>query len=82
MPGLLVSPHMAGDFVGSLDTLAALFVANFDRWRHGRPLHNVVDKHLGYVPSRATEPAAAGRPAGEAAADGPGQEGLPTWTRT
>jgi phosphoglycerate dehydrogenase-like enzyme len=82
LPGLLVSPHMAGDFVGSLNTLAELFVANFDRWRQGRPLHNVVDKHLGYVPSRATEPAAAGRRAGEVAADDPGQEGLPTWTRT
>ncbi|MEV0840875.1 D-2-hydroxyacid dehydrogenase [Actinocatenispora sera] len=82
LPGLLVSPHMAGDFVGSLEELARLFVANFDRWRQGQPLQNVVDKHLGYVPSRATEPAGAGRRAGEAAADGPGQEGLPTWTRT
>jgi len=50
-PNLIVSPHMSGDFVGWLDTLAELFVENFRRWRAGEPLLNVVDKKLGYVPS-------------------------------
>jgi phosphoglycerate dehydrogenase-like enzyme len=51
-PGLVVSPHMAGDTVGWLDDLAALFVTNYQRWRQGTPLRNVVDKRLGYVPGR------------------------------
>ena len=50
-PGLLVSPHMSGDTVGWRDDLAEQFLDNFDRWYAGEPLHNVVDKGLGYVPS-------------------------------
>ncbi|MDI3403584.1 D-2-hydroxyacid dehydrogenase [Streptomyces cavernicola] len=49
-PGLLVSPHMSADTTTWLDDLAAVFVDNFGRWRAGRPLRNVVDKKLGYVP--------------------------------
>lgn len=48
-PNVLISPHMSGDFVGWLDTLAHLFIDNFRRWRAGEPLENVVDKNLGYV---------------------------------
>lgn len=51
MPNVLVSPHMSGDAIGWRDTLAELFVANFRRWQVGEPLHNVVDKRLGYVPT-------------------------------
>lgn len=51
MPGVLVSPHMSGDVVGWKDELADVFVANFRRWAAGEPLHNVVDKERGYVPS-------------------------------
>jgi phosphoglycerate dehydrogenase-like enzyme len=50
-PNLVVSPHMSADFVGWLDALAQLFVRNFHRWLAGDDLLNVVDKHLGYVPS-------------------------------
>jgi len=28
-----------------------VFVANFRRWIAGEPLHNVVDKKRGYVPT-------------------------------
>jgi phosphoglycerate dehydrogenase-like enzyme len=49
-PGLLVSPHMSGDTFGWRDDLAEQFLDNFDRWVTGRPLFNVVDKRLGYVP--------------------------------
>ncbi|MCC5033305.1 D-2-hydroxyacid dehydrogenase [Streptomyces sp. WAC 00631] len=49
-PGLLVSPHMSGDTVGWRDALAEQFMDNFDRWVAGKPLVNVVDKRLGYVP--------------------------------
>jgi phosphoglycerate dehydrogenase-like enzyme len=50
-PNLIVSPHMSGDFIGWLDTLADLFVENFRRWLAGDDLLNVVDKDLGYVRS-------------------------------
>lgn len=51
MPGVLVSPHMAGDVVGWRCALSQLFADNFARWRAGAPLRNVVDKRLGYVPT-------------------------------
>jgi phosphoglycerate dehydrogenase-like enzyme len=50
VPGLIVSPHMSADTHGRLEDLAELFLANFARWAAGRPLRNVVDNTLGYVP--------------------------------
>ncbi|MET7593611.1 D-2-hydroxyacid dehydrogenase [Streptomyces sp. NPDC005481] len=50
VPGLIVSPHMSGDTVGWRDELGAQFLELFDLWESGRPLRNVVDKQLGYVP--------------------------------
>ncbi len=50
MENVVVSPHMAGDFRGWRAALSAQFVANFERWAAGAPLHNVVDKQRGYVP--------------------------------
>ena len=52
VPGLFVSPHMSGDTVGWRADLEEQFCDNFERWEAGLPLHNVVDKSLGYVPSR------------------------------
>lgn len=52
LPGVIVSPHMGGDYVGWRDDLWAVFVANLTRFCSGEPLQNVVDKDLGYVPSR------------------------------
>lgn len=51
LPGVIVSPHMSGDTVGWRDALADVFTANLARYRAGDPLHNVVDKSLGYVTS-------------------------------
>lgn len=51
MEQVLVTPHMSGDFIGWRNTLVAVFADNFQRWQTGQPLRNVVDKHLGYVPS-------------------------------
>lgn len=48
-PGMFVSPHMSGDFSGSLERLAEQFIENVHRWTSGRPLLNVVDKSLGFV---------------------------------
>lgn len=50
VPHLIVSPHMSGDTLGWRDALAEQFQDNFDRWAAGEPLHNLVDKRLGYVP--------------------------------
>ncbi len=49
LPGVIVSPHMSGDTIGWPAALLAVFTANLARHRAGRPLHNVVDKTLGYV---------------------------------
>ncbi|SFJ00784.1 Phosphoglycerate dehydrogenase [Amycolatopsis sacchari] len=51
LDNVVISPHMSGDFVGWRNTLVEVFADNFARWRDGRPLRNVVDKQLGYVPS-------------------------------
>jgi len=51
LENVLISPHMSGDFAGWRNTLVEVFAENFQRWQTGRPLRNVVDKQLGYVPS-------------------------------
>jgi phosphoglycerate dehydrogenase-like enzyme len=51
MENVLISAHMSGDVVGWRNALVDVFADNFARWRDGRPLRNVVDKRLGYVPS-------------------------------
>lgn len=51
MPNVAITPHNSGDFIGWRDALVHLFVDNFERWVTDRPLNNVVDKSLGYVPS-------------------------------
>lgn len=51
MPNVLISPHMCGDFRGWEDAMVDLFLSNLERWIRGDVLQNVVDKHLGYVPS-------------------------------
>lgn len=50
-PRVFVSPHMSGDFAGWLDALGELFAENYERWRRGEPLLNVVDKQRGYAGS-------------------------------
>lgn len=49
-PGAVITAHRSGDVVGWRDELVALFAENFGRWVDDRPLRNVVDKQLGYVP--------------------------------
>ena len=51
LPNVQISAHMAGDFIGWKDALSRQFIANFERWRAGEPLHNRVDKQHGFVPS-------------------------------
>ncbi len=49
-PNVTITAHMSADVVGWRDALAAQFAANARRWLAGEPLHNVVDKQLGYIP--------------------------------
>ena len=50
LPGVIVSPHMSGDVIGWQAAGVGLFAENLELFRAGRPLRNVVDKRLGFVP--------------------------------
>jgi phosphoglycerate dehydrogenase-like enzyme len=48
MENVLFSPHCADNTPDWLDNAMKFFLAQFDRFRRGEPLLNVVDKRLGY----------------------------------
>jgi phosphoglycerate dehydrogenase-like enzyme len=48
-PNCLVSPHMSGDFIGFETVMADQFMDNWQRYRAGESLRNIVDKRLGFV---------------------------------
>jgi phosphoglycerate dehydrogenase-like enzyme len=48
---VIITPHMSGDTENYLDDLGKLFVENLKRFSLGEPLHNQVDKELGFVPA-------------------------------
>lgn len=50
-PNTIISPHMSGDFHEHLNVLAGKFLENFELYRGGGELTNVVDKARGFVPS-------------------------------
>ncbi|ASF06125.1 putative oxidoreductase [Nocardia brasiliensis NBRC 14402] len=50
LPNVSITPHNSGDFIGWRTEIVSVFAENFDNWIAGRPLRNVVDKELGYVP--------------------------------
>ena len=52
LDNVLISAHMAGDFVGWREALSRQFLDNLARWQAGESLHNIVDKGRGYVPPR------------------------------
>nr|WSZ99680.1 D-2-hydroxyacid dehydrogenase [Streptomyces sp. NBC_00857] len=47
MPGVIVSPHTAGEATGRKEALTDLFLDNLGRRVEGRPLRNVIDKEGG-----------------------------------
>ena len=49
LPNVAISAHMSGDFIGWKRALSEQFISNFRRWQAGEALHNVVDKHHGFV---------------------------------
>lgn len=50
MDNVLMSAHMAGDFIGWREALSRQFLDNLARWQDSERLHNIVDKARGYVP--------------------------------
>lgn len=51
MPNVIVSPHIGGDEAGTPRAFTEAFLANLRRYMTGQPLHNVVDKRLGWSPA-------------------------------
>ncbi|HYW91452.1 MAG TPA: D-2-hydroxyacid dehydrogenase [Gammaproteobacteria bacterium] len=49
LDNVILTAHMAGDFIGWREALSTQFLENFRRWEEGRSLENVVDKTRGYV---------------------------------
>jgi phosphoglycerate dehydrogenase-like enzyme len=52
LDNVLISAHMAGDFIGWRDALMDQFLDNLARWRRGEELFNRVSKRHGYAPGR------------------------------
>jgi phosphoglycerate dehydrogenase-like enzyme len=48
METVIVCPHMSGDVEGTELDFAGVFYDNLHRYLRGEPLHNVVDKRLGF----------------------------------
>lgn len=51
-PNLAISPHMAGDYTDFHRDMVQQFVDNLSNYRNGTALFNVVDKRLGFVPTK------------------------------
>jgi phosphoglycerate dehydrogenase-like enzyme len=50
MPNVIVSPHIGGDEADTPRAFAEVFLTNLRRYLAGKPLQNIVDKRLGFVP--------------------------------
>ena len=53
LDNVLMSAHMAGDFIGWRDALVDQFLDNLARWQRGEALFNQVSKKHGYAPGGA-----------------------------
>ncbi len=53
-PNTFISPHVCGDFQEHRTSLAQLFYKNFESYRLGRELSNIVDKDKGFVTNGTT----------------------------
>jgi len=49
LDNVIVSPHMSGDYRGHQEAMADVFLENFERFRDGRELLNLIDKSLGFA---------------------------------
>ena len=50
-PNIVISPHTSSYYAEYEEDMANQFLDNFARFRERKPLENVVDKNLGFVPS-------------------------------
>lgn len=48
LPNVFVTPHCAGTSPQVQQRLVALFLDNFNSYRVGMPIRNIIDKKLGY----------------------------------
>ena len=48
LDNFLLSPHSADHVVGWADSAMNQFIENYERYRSGQPLENLVDKKAGY----------------------------------
>jgi phosphoglycerate dehydrogenase-like enzyme len=48
MDNVLLSAHCADHTMTWLDETVVFFMGQFERWRNGQALRNIVDKHAGY----------------------------------
>jgi len=56
LPNVIITPHVGAQSVKRVDDMTGLFCDNLQRYFSGRPLRNVVDKHLGFsVPTGSPE---------------------------
>jgi D-3-phosphoglycerate dehydrogenase len=53
MPGVIITPHVGGQSARRIDQMTDFFCANLANYLAGRPLVNLVDKHVGFPVRRA-----------------------------
>ena len=49
LDNVIVTPHMSGDYRGHQEAMADIFLDNFERFREGSELLNLIDKSLGFA---------------------------------
>jgi phosphoglycerate dehydrogenase-like enzyme len=48
LDNVLLSAHCADHVEGWVESAVIFFIEQFNRWKNGEPLRNIVDKHAGY----------------------------------
>jgi D-3-phosphoglycerate dehydrogenase len=48
LPNLIITPHVAGQSARRIDNMTNFFCDNLSKYLDGRPLHNLVEKRLGF----------------------------------
>jgi phosphoglycerate dehydrogenase-like enzyme len=48
MDNVVITPHISGDFIGYVERVVKVFYENYNRWKDGRPLLNLVDLSRDY----------------------------------
>ncbi|WP_323808728.1 hypothetical protein [Nostoc sphaeroides] len=51
LPNVFITPHCSGNSPRVKERSLTLFLDNFSRYRQGKPLRNIVDQTVEYIPS-------------------------------